>query len=295
MLDSLIATLTAFFASLVSILQTFLGGLASGITTFIVEELPKVLAAVVILVLANYISRKASRLVEQALGRSKAEVQVTKLLANMARWSVIAVGLVASLSLFTDVSSLIATLGLVGFAVTFAFQDVLKNLVSGIIIMIQHPFKVGESVSLDGFEGTVVAVSSRSTEIACFDGRLVLVPNGNSIGNAIINYSRSPQRRVELPMRLAYDSDLETIRASILKAIQGVPGYLEKPAPMVIFDSFGELSLGLTVYFWVDMRVLDSLLTARDRGMQLIAQALSERGVAMPVHVQSRVVQASQP
>jgi small conductance mechanosensitive channel len=295
MLDSLIATLTAFFTSFVSVVQIMLSGLAASLTAFLVEELPKILAAVVILGLANYLSRKVSRLVERTLGRSKAEAQVTKLLANLARWAVIAVGLVASLSLFTDVSSLIATLGLVGFAVTFAFQDVLANLVSGIIIMVQHPFKVGESVSLNGFEGTVVAVSSRSTEIACFDGRLVLVPNGNSIGNAIINYSRSPTRRVELPMRLTYESDLETIRAAILEAIQGVPGYLKEPAPMVIFDSFGELSLGLTVYFWVDMSKLDGLLTAKDRGMQLIARALSERGVSMPVHVQSRVMQVSQP
>jgi small-conductance mechanosensitive channel len=146
---------------------------------------------------------------------------------------------------------------------------------------------VGESVSLDGFEGTVIAISTRSTEIQCFDGRLVLIPNGNSIGNPIINYSRSPQRRIELPMRLNYASDLETIRATILQAVKGVPGYLAEPEPLVVFDTVGELSLGLTVYLWINMNEVATTLIPRDRAMALMTRALSEKGIAMPVPIQS--------
>jgi small conductance mechanosensitive channel len=242
----------------------------------------------------SYIARKASQLVERTLKRSKADPGVSALLTNLTRWAIVGSGIIVALGLFVDVSSLLAALGLAGFAVTFAFQDVLKNLVAGIIILVQHPFNVGDSVFLDGFEGTVVAISTRSTEILCFDGRMVLIPNGNTIGNPIINYTRSPQRRLELPMRLTYASDLETIRATILEAVKGVPGYLNEPAPMVIFDTVGELSLGLTVYLWVNMNVLTTTLIPRDRAMDLISRALSERGVAMPVPVQSLVMQAGQ-
>jgi small conductance mechanosensitive channel len=287
MLDSMLATLGEALASLVSTVQTVFGALEADVRTFVVDELPKILVALAILVVANYLGQRAARLAEGALRRSKADAQVTRLLATLTRWAVLGAGAVVALGLFTDVSSLVTTLGLVGFAVTFAFQDVLKNLVSGIIIMVQHPFKVGDSVSLDGFDGTVVAISSRSTEIACFDGRLVLIPNGNTIGNAIINFTRSPQRRIDLPLRLNYASDVESLRSTIVTALEGVPGYLAEPAPRVVFDALGELSLGLTVYFWVDMSLLDSTLTARDRGMVLIARALSEKGVPMPVPVQS--------
>jgi small conductance mechanosensitive channel len=256
------------------------------IQNFIVVYLPKLIIAVIIVVVASYLARKAEQLVDHALRRSKADPGVTSLLKNLTRWTIVGSGVVLALGLFVDVTALLAALGLVGFAVSFAFQDVLKNLVAGIIILIQHPFNVGESVSLDGFEGTVVAISTRSTEIQCFDGRLVLIPNGNSIGNPIINYSRSPQRRIELPMRLNYASDLETIRATILEAVKGVPGYLDEPQTLVVFDTVGELSLGLTVYLWINMNVAGTTLIPRDRAMDLMTRALSEKGIAMPVPVE---------
>jgi small conductance mechanosensitive channel len=257
------------------------------IQSFIVVYLPKLIVAIIIVIVASYLAQKAGQLVDRALKRSKADPGVSALLTNLTRWTIIGSGVVVALGLFVDVTALLATLGLVGFAVSFAFQDVLKNLVAGIIILVQHPFNVGESVSLDGFEGTVIAISTRSTEIQCFDGRLVLIPNGNSIGNPIINYSRSPQRRIELPMRLNYASDLETIRATILEALKDVPGYLNEPAPMVIFDTVGELSLGLTVYLWINMNVVGTTLIPRDRAMGLMTRALSEKGIAMPVPIQS--------
>lgn len=256
------------------------------IKNFIVAYLPKLIFAVIIVVVASYLARKAETLVDRALRRSKADPGVTSLLKNLTHWAIVGSGIVLALGLFVDVTSLLAALGLAGFAVTFAFQDVLKNLVAGIIILIQHPFNVGESVSLDGFEGTVVAISTRSTEIQCFDGRLVLIPNGNSIGNPIINYSRSPQRRIELPMRLNYASDLETIRTTILEVVKEVPGYLAVPEPLVVFDTVGEFSLGLTVYLWINMNVAGTTLIPRDRAMALMTRALSEKGIAMPVPVE---------
>ena len=256
------------------------------IQNFIVVYLPKLIIAVIIVIVASYLARKAEQLVDHALRRSKADPGVTSLLKNLTHWAIVGSGVVLALGLFVDVTALLAALGLVGFAVTFAFQDVLKNLVAGIIILIQHPFNVGESVSLDGFEGTVVAISTRSTEIQCFDGRLVLIPNGNSIGNPIINYSRSPQRRIELPMRLNYASDLETIRTTILEAVKEVPGYLAVPEPLVVFDTVGEFSLGLTVYLWINMNVVGTTLIPRDRAMALMTRALSEKGIAMPIPVE---------
>jgi small conductance mechanosensitive channel len=272
---------------IISTLQSVVNSLLAAIKTFIETDLPKLVVAAIIMIVASYLARLASQLVKRALNRRKADAGVTTLLVNLTRWSIISTGLFISVSLFTNVSSLLTALGLVGFAVSFAFQDVLKNLVAGIIILVQHPFNVGESVYLDGFEGTVVAISSRMTEIESFDGRFVMVPNANSISNPIINYTRSPQRRIELPLRLAYETDLKTLRDTILAAVKDVPGYLELPSPMIIFDTAGELSLGLTVYFWADVNVLGSALFAKDRGYELVTKALLEKGIAMPVSIQS--------
>jgi small conductance mechanosensitive channel len=271
-------------------LASLIESLVNYFVVFIKEDLPKIILAVIIMLFAAFLARQAVKLVERALKRSKAEKGVTTLLMNLTRWAILGIGFVVALGLFVNVSSLITTLGLLTFAVTFAFQDVLKNFVSGIIILVQHPFNVGESVSLSGFEGTVVSISSRMTEIDCFDGRFVAIPNGNAIADPIINFSRSPKRRAEVPMRLPYGTEIGILRNAILPAVKEVPGYLDEPASMVTLDVMDELSIGLTVYFWVDISVLGSMLIVKDKGIEVITRALAEKGIPIPVPVQSIVL-----
>jgi small conductance mechanosensitive channel len=275
---------------LISFLSTLWTNLKADLVTFFQDYLPKMIVAVLIMIAASFLARYAVSLVEKALKKSKADKSVTILLKNLTRWTILGAGFVVALGLFVNVSTLMTTLGLATFAITFAFQDVLKNLVSGIIILIQHPFNVGESVNIAGFEGNVVSIATRMTEMECFDGRFVAIPNGNAISQPIINYSRSPKRRAELPIRLPYGTEMSILRDSILPAVAEVPGYLADPAPMVNLDVMDELSIGLTVYFWVDINVLGSMLLIKDKGIEVITRALIDKGIAMPVPVQSIVI-----
>jgi small conductance mechanosensitive channel len=275
---------------LISFLSTLWTNLKADLVTFFQDYLPKMIVAVLIMIAASFLARYAVSLVEKALKKSKADKSVTILLKNLTRWTILGAGFVVALGLFVNVSTLMTTLGLATFAITFAFQDVLKNLVSGIIILIQHPFNVGESVNIAGFEGNVVSIATRMTEMECFDGRFVAIPNGNAISQPIINYSRSPKRRAELPIRLPYGTEMSILRDSILPAVAEVPGYLADPAPMVNLDVMDELSIGLTVYFWVDINVLGSMLLVKDKGIEVITRALIDKGIAMPVPVQSIVI-----
>ena len=209
---------------LISLLESVWTKFTTGVATFFEDYLPKIIVAVLIMVAASILARYAESLVEKALNKSKADKSVTILLKNLTRWTVLGVGIFISIGLFVDVSTLMTTLGLATFAVTFAFQDVLKNLVSGIIILIQHPFNVGEAVNISGFEGTVVSIATRMTEMECFDGRFVAIPNGNAISQPIINYTRSPKRRAELPMKFSYDIDLSRVRDLITSAVKMAPG-----------------------------------------------------------------------
>lgn len=277
-----------------NLLSTIWQKMLAGLMDFLQQDLPKIILAVLIMLGASFLARKAEEIVFRALQRSKADKGITILLKNITRWIVFGTGIFISLGLFVNVSSLLTTLGLVTFAITFAFQDVLKNLVSGIIILIQHPFKVGEAVSIGGFEGTVVSIATRMTEIDCFDGRSVAIPNGNAISDPIINFTRSPKRRVDLPMRLPYGTEMGVLRDAIFPAVEEVPGYLAEPAPMVTFDLMNELSLGVTVYFWVDTTVLGSMLVIRDRAIQSITRSLAEKGIVVPVPIQSVLAQGEQ-
>lgn len=271
---------------------TLFDSLVNYIAVFIKEDLPKLIFAVVIMLFAAFLARQAVKLVERTLIRSKAEKGVTTLLMNLTRWTILGVGLVFSIGLFVDVSSLMTTLGLATFAITFAFQDVLKNLVSGIIILVQHPFNIGESVNIAGFEGTVISIETRMTEIECFDGRSVAIPNGNAISQPIINYTRSPKRRADIPLHLTYEADIRTLRETIVTAVKKVPGFVDEPTPFVTLESANELSLGMTVYFWVDVNILGAMMVVRDYGLEAITAALAEKGISMPVPLQSVVVKS---
>ena len=260
------------------------------LVTFFQDYLPKIIVAVLIMIAASFLAKYAESLVVKALQKSKADKSVTILLKNLTRWTVLGVGIFISLSLFVNISSLMTTLGLATFAITFAFQDVLKNLVSGIIILIQHPFNVGEAVNIAGFEGTVISIATRMTEMECFDGRAVAIPNGNAISQPIINYTRSQKRRADIPLHLTYGADIRTVRETIVAAVKNVPGYVAEPAPFMTLESADELSLGMTVYFWADVNVLGSMMLVKDQGLEAITGALVEKGIAMPVPVQSIVM-----
>jgi len=260
------------------------------LVTFFQDYLPKIIVAVLIMIAASFLAKYAESLVVKALQKSKADKSVTILLKNLTRWTVLGVGIFISLSLFVNISSLMTTLGLATFAITFAFQDVLKNLVSGIIILIQHPFNVGEAVNIAGFEGTVISIATRMTEMECFDGRSVAIPNGNAISQPIINYTRSQKRRADIPLHLTYGADIRTVRETIVAAVKNVPGYVAEPAPFMTLESADELSLGMTVYFWADVNILGSMMLVKDQGLEAITGALVEKGIAMPVPVQSIVI-----
>jgi small-conductance mechanosensitive channel len=269
----------------IDLLSTLWANFVEYLATFIQDYLPKIIVAVLIMVAASFLARYAESLVDKALKRSKADKSVIILLKNLTRWAVLGVGIFISLSLFVDVSSLMTTLGLATFAITFAFQDVLKNLVSGIIILIQHPFNVGEAVNLAGFEGNVVSITTRMTEMECFDGKSVAIPNGSAINQPIINFTRSPKRRAELPMKFSYDINIAKVRELITSTVRFVPGYLEDPAPMVTLENADAISLWLTVYYWVDMTIAESMLKVKDIGYETITKALAENGIEIPVSI----------
>jgi len=274
----------------IDLLSSMWENFKADLVTFFQDYLPKIIVAVLIMIAASFLAKYAESLVVKALQKSKADKSVTILLKNLTRWTVLGVGIFISLSLFVNISSLMTTLGLATFAITFAFQDVLKNLVSGIIILIQHPFNVGEAVNIAGFEGTVISIATRMTEMECFDGRSVAIPNGNAISQPIINYTRSQKRRADIPLHLTYGADIRTVRETIVAAVKNVPGYVAEPAPFMTLESADELSLGMTVYFWADVNVLGSMMLVKDQGLEAITGALVEKGIAMPVPVQSIVM-----
>jgi small conductance mechanosensitive channel len=155
---------------------------------------------------------------------------------------------------------------------------------------LQQPFDIGDTVEVAGFGGTVMTIDLRATLLRTFDGRHLLVPNADVFTNAIINYSQTPRRRIQLTAGVAYESDLDAVEATALATIADIEGVLEEPAPAIVFDNFGESSVDFSLYYWVDAN-LPGVWGGTNAGVKAIKQAFEVANIEIPYPI--RVVHMS--
>jgi small conductance mechanosensitive channel len=242
---------------------------------------PKLLSALVIFVLSLYFARLISNLLRRVLQRRRAPAGVVQLLGQLALWSIVLAGVITALQQFVDVTAFLTGLGIIGFTVGFALQDIMKNFAAGVILLLQQPFHVGETIGVKGFDGTVLAIDLRSTEMRATDGRVVILPNAEVLANPIINYSRANQRRVDLNLNLSHASEPGQVRQIVLDAIQSVPGFVSEPEPVIVFNSLTDHAVELNVNFWVDVTKNDPF-HAKDAVLLKVMSVFNEQGIEIP-------------
>jgi small conductance mechanosensitive channel len=247
----------------------------------VAEFLPNLFVALLILVGSIYLSRLLSKLLWKALENRGADQDISRLICDLTRWIILVAGIISALQRFFDVTAFLAGLGILGFTVGFAMQDIMKNFVAGMILLIQQPFKVGDTIKVDEYDGVVQAINLRTTEVCTRKGLIVLIPNSDMLSNTITNYTRSNLRRIDIPVGVGYDSNPQITRQVILQAIQAIPEALLDPSPSVIFNNLGESSVDLTAYFWIDTNTI-SYFDALDRAFVNIKAALDEHGIEIP-------------
>jgi small conductance mechanosensitive channel len=205
----------------------------------------------------------------------------------LTRWAIIILAAVLALEQVDfDLTAFLAGIGIIGFTVGFAIQDVSKNFIAGILLLLQQPFDIGDSIEVGGFSGKVMVVDLRATEMRTFDGRHVLIPNADVYTQPIVNFTRADKRRISFDIGVAYDSDLEKVKRTALEAIQGLDGLLQDPAPNVYYHSFNPSTIDFTIYYWVDTSKSDPLI-GQDQGVEAINAAFAQAGIEMPYPIQT--------
>lgn len=247
----------------------------------IILALPNLLTAALIFITSVYLARLLSRLLINVLTLRKADLEVTHLLGQITRWTIIVAGAITAIQRFFDVTAFLAGLGIVGFTIGFAMQNIMQNFASGVILLIQQPFNVGDAIEVKGYGGTVLSINLRTTEMRTFDGLIVIIPNADVLSNTITNYTRAKLRRAELAVGVSYGADPAKVRSVILEAIQNVPGLVREPAPIAVVHSLGGSSLDVRVYFWFDTAKSDPF-SAKDAALELIKAALDKNGIPLP-------------
>jgi small conductance mechanosensitive channel len=251
--------------------------------------LPRLLAAMVLIVITLYLAAWISKLVKHILEKRRTDPGVTLLIYHVTRWTIVIVGMISALRQVNfDVTAFLAGLGILGFTIGFALQDISQNVMAGFLLLIQKPFELGDLIQIDDYIGTVSSVDLRSTELHTGDGHNVLIPNAYVFTKPITNFSRQATWRISIPIRVAYNSDLELVQRVALQTLQTLPDVLDTPEPAVNFQKFGDYSLDLTLNFWIDGRITNPV-TAPHPAIIALQKAFAQAGIEIPYPVQTAI------
>lgn len=261
--------------------QPFLSVLEQLVVDFL-NLLPSLIAALVVFVVGLYLASVIRRAVRRALERRTKNPQPITVISQLSYWLMVILVAVVSLQIVGfNLTAFLAGLGIAGFTIGFALQDVSKNFIAGLLLLIQQPFNVDETIEVSGITGKVLAIDLRTTRMRSLDGSIVLIPNADVIVNPITNYTQAEFRRIAINSGVAYESDPEKVRQTALQAISAVPGLRSDPPPEVRFENFGSSTFDLTVYYWIDTSQT-SIAAAKDSGLEAIKHAFAEAKIDMP-------------
>lgn len=217
------------------------------------------LGSVLLFVLAVYVAFWIARttravLRDEVLPRTKVPYGVASSVSNLTYYALILLGLLVALSAAGfEVSQLTLVLGALGVGIGLGLQDVVRNFVSGLILMFERPIEPGHTVDVAGISGKVREIGMRATTIRGFEGSDIVVPNGMLLSEKLVNWTLSDRnRRLDVDVGVAYGTDPRRVIAVLADAARASPGIVAVPEPVVLFLGFGENSLDFSVRAWTD-------------------------------------------
>lgn len=193
-------------------------------------------------------------------------------------------GIVVALSLL-DATALLGTIlgaaGILGLAISFAVRDTVENFIASLLLSIRNPFEVNDAVDIDGFQGSVVRLTSRATILMSFDGNHVRIPNSTVFKAVITNYTRHPNRRFEFDLGIGYSENLSRAQELILNALENMQGILAEPKPQVIVQDIGDSNVVLRIYAWINQTEYD-FLKVRSEAIKKVKDCVDQAHISVP-------------
>jgi small-conductance mechanosensitive channel len=221
--------------------------LATGITIGSVTiSVVGILSGIVVFIIGYFLTRWFQGWLDgSVMARGKVDTGVRNSIRLAVGYAGVALaGLVGISAAGIDLSSLALVAGALSLGIGFGLQNVVSNFVSGLILLAERPFKVGDWIVAGDVSGTVKKISVRATEIETFQRQSVILPNSNLINNAVGNWThRNKLGRVDIKVGVAYGSDVKQVHAILLEIARGHPLVLKNPEPFVLFSNFGPAAL----------------------------------------------------
>ncbi|MCI0613081.1 mechanosensitive ion channel, partial [bacterium] len=205
-----------------------------------------------LVILYTITNRMKHLVVDRLFAKSHIEYGTRQAIGTIVAYSIVLIGTLVILdSAGINLSALTIVAGALGIGIGFGLQNVTTNFISGIIVLLERPIKVGDRVQVEGATGDVIKISLRATTILTNDNIAVIVPNSEFVSSKVINWShRNPDVRCNFPITVAYGTDPELVRDILLDIAENHPGVLKDKKADVLLDQFGDTGLNLTLRVW---------------------------------------------
>jgi len=217
--------------------------------TLVMAYAPKVVLAIITLIVGMWLVNRFVRLLDSKLG--KKDPTLNTFLCGLLS-AILKILLLISVASMVGIAttSFIAIIGAAGLAIGLALQGSLGNFAGGVLILIFKPFKVGDVIEAQGYLGSVLEISILYTIVNTFDNRRIIIPNGDLSNSSLTNLSAYPTRRCDMSFGIGYGDDIDKAKATIKRLVEEDERSLKDPEPMIVVGGLGDSSVDLTVRVW---------------------------------------------
>lgn len=257
----------------------------------IIAMLPNIVLCIVLLIAFYFLSKLIRFLSEKGVRKITSNQALTKLIGTISFITFMSLGIFVALSVLKldkAVTSLLAGAGVIGLALSFAFQDSATNFISGVFMAVRKPFKIGDVVETADEMGIIEQINLRNIVMHSFNGQEVIIPNKDVFQNKIINYTSLPIRRIEINCGVNYNSDLEFVKEVGEKAIGSLDFVSkERNEVNVFFNEYGGSSINFTLYFWIDSNDQPGFLKAKNDAIIALKKAFDKNKIGIPFPIRT--------
>jgi small-conductance mechanosensitive channel len=253
----------------------------------------RILAGILILILAVFLSRRTSRFLERRIAkRSYIDPGLRYTIARLVSYVLIVIGVLSALKMVgVDMTSVAVIFTALSVGIGFGLQYIAADIASGFILLFERPVRVGDRITIGEDEGDVQSIKLRTTILYTNDRIAIIVPNSRLVSQRVINWSYGdPRARIAIPISVATTSDVNRVTETLLLAAEGVENVLEDPVPKVQFLRFGEYSLDFRLLVWT--RQPNRHPQIKSDINYRIERLFRERGIEIPFPTQEFLLKA---
>jgi small conductance mechanosensitive channel len=255
----------------------------------LIKMLPNLALATVILVVGLFLAKRIRSLAKKIFKKFSLTSTLVGLAVNFVYILFIGIVIFTALKVLhldTTITTMLASAGVLGLALAFAFQDIAANFISGIFISFRKPFGVGDMIKVKDFTGKVEEIRLRDTTIITFQGQVVTIPNKDVFQNPIENYTKYGKRRVDIKSGVSQGDDLNMAKKIALEAVADLEGILKEETSFY-FDGLGESTINFTLRLWVNTGMQVNYLQVQSDAIIKIKEAFEQNDISLPFPIRT--------